>query len=97
MGVLGRIRSDLDGRLLTSFYDAKVFPHLQYCLMVRDRYYVDHLYTEYGFLKVGTYIGSSSGFVPRSFEMECSPTVRRRCLEGWMSPMAMVPGLLGQD
>ena len=34
MGVLGRIRSDLDGRLLTSF-DTNVLPHLQYCLMVR--------------------------------------------------------------
>ena len=124
MGVLGRIRSDLDGHLLTSFYDTKVLPYLQYCLMVRvdfkvsrnryrnsetllklqkgliagkGRYYVDHLHTEYGFLKVGTYIGSSSGFMPRSFGTECSTTVRRRCLEVWMSPMAMIPGLLGQD
>ena len=34
LGVLGRIRSVLDERLLVSLYNSMVLPHLQYCLMV---------------------------------------------------------------
>jgi hypothetical protein len=33
LGVLGRIRSVLDERLLVSLYNSMVLPHLQYCLM----------------------------------------------------------------
>jgi hypothetical protein len=40
MGVLGRIRSDLDRHLFTSFYDTKVLPYLQYCLMVKVNFKV---------------------------------------------------------
>jgi hypothetical protein len=34
LGVLGRIRADLDEHLLLSLYNIMVLPHLQYCLMV---------------------------------------------------------------
>jgi hypothetical protein len=34
LGVLGRIRADLDEHLLLSLYNSMVLPHLQYCLMV---------------------------------------------------------------
>jgi hypothetical protein len=34
LGVLGRIRADLDNHLLLFFYNSMVLPHLQYCLMV---------------------------------------------------------------
>ena len=34
LGVLGRVRADLDERLLLSLYNSMVLPHLQYCLMM---------------------------------------------------------------
>jgi hypothetical protein len=34
LGVLGRIRFDLDEHLLLSLYNCMALPHLQYCLMV---------------------------------------------------------------
>jgi hypothetical protein len=34
LGVLGRIRADLDEHLLLSLYNSMILPHLQYCLMV---------------------------------------------------------------
>ena len=34
LGVLGRVRADLDEHLLLSLYNSMVLPHLQYCLMV---------------------------------------------------------------
>jgi hypothetical protein len=34
LGMLGRVRADLDEHLLLSLYNSMVLPHLQYCLMV---------------------------------------------------------------
>jgi hypothetical protein len=34
LGVLGRVRADLDEHLLLSLHNSMVLPHLQYCLMV---------------------------------------------------------------
>jgi hypothetical protein len=34
LGVLGRVRADLDEHLLLSLYNSMVLPHFQYCLMV---------------------------------------------------------------
>jgi hypothetical protein len=34
LGVLGRVRADLDERLLFSLYNSMILPSLQYCLMV---------------------------------------------------------------
>jgi hypothetical protein len=41
LGVLGRIRSVLDERLLVSFYNGMNLPHLQYCLMVWGGFELD--------------------------------------------------------
>jgi hypothetical protein len=34
LGVLGRIRADMDEHCLLSLYNSMVLPHLQYCLIV---------------------------------------------------------------
>jgi hypothetical protein len=34
LGVLGRIRADVDEHLLLSLYNSMILPNLQYCLMV---------------------------------------------------------------
>jgi hypothetical protein len=34
LGVLGRIRADLDKHFLLCLYNSMVLPHFQYCLMV---------------------------------------------------------------
>jgi hypothetical protein len=41
LGVLGRVRADLDEHLLVSLYNSMVLPHLQYYLMVWRKFEAD--------------------------------------------------------
>jgi hypothetical protein len=58
-------------------------------------YHADPLFAGYGILKVGTYIGSSSGFTHGSSGMVGSQMGRWRLSGEWMSRTVTVPGQLG--
>jgi hypothetical protein len=100
LGVLGRVRADLDRHLLLSLYNSMVLPHFQYCLMMWGDFEAGRnkallklqkrfvgLIAEKGELFFG-YGVLKVGDLYRQ-------QLRLRLSGGWMSRMVTVPGLLG--